>query len=406
MPIVLPEQRVGCAGPAPKKPTQFFLGEGGFVPSDAEWTSRQRMLCAMRGKIPDRVPVVVRGVRPWDETWVRARHPSYRPVIDAVARLCDWEAYWGVGARFHTAQPVPTRAETADEPDWTIHTVYIHTPGGELRSRYKTSKRGLPGLRIEFPVKTVEHVEWVLSVPYKPVRPAVEELRELQRAVGERGVVMVTMSDPIAYVHDLLGSELLALWSIEHPQVIDTLVWEFARRIADTVEYLLDCGAAEVYGFLGAEYLSPPLASPQQFRRWVVVPEKRLGEMIHAAGCIFWVHCHGPLRAALPGFVEMGVDCLHPVEAPPLGDVTLAEARGLVGDMCLEGNIQIGDLYAADEARVRELVREAVQEGASGRAPFILCPTASPHTETLSPETVRNYLAYIDEGLKAGVGAY
>ncbi|MBC7287008.1 MAG: hypothetical protein H5T86_02980 [Armatimonadetes bacterium] len=52
------------------------------------------------------------------------------------------------------------------------------------------------------------------------------------------------------------------------------------------------------------------------------------------------------------------------------------------------------------------MVRQAIEEGAAGAAPFILCPTASPHTEVLSQQTVRNYLAYIDEGLRAGLDAY
>ncbi|MBC7289490.1 MAG: hypothetical protein H5T86_15895, partial [Armatimonadetes bacterium] len=338
--------------------------------AEMAWTAKERLLTAMRGGRPDRVPVVVRGVRPWDDAWVQSRHASYAPLIDAVARLCDWEAYWGVGARLHTAEPIPTRVETEEEPDWTVHTTYLRTPAGELRMRHKTSKRGLPGMQIEFPVKEVEHVDWVLAVPYKPVYPGLESLHQLHQAVGDRGVVIVSMSDPIAYVHELLGSELLAIWSIEHPDIIDTLVQEFTRRVADTLSYLLEGKAAEVYGFSGEEYLSPPLAAPRHFWRWVVEPERSFGEMIHAAGYIFWVHCHGPLRSALRGFVEMGVDCLHPVEAPPMGDVTLRQARQVVGSMCLEGNIQIGDIYAASEADVRQLVRQAIEEGAAGAAPF------------------------------------
>lgn len=365
-------------------------------------TSRERMLTAMRCGIPDRVPVVVRGVPVWDEDWVRTRHRSYDPLIEATAQLADWEANWGAGAFLQTAHPVHRTVEVQEEDEWTIQTTRIQTPGGDLVTKRRISKRGLPGLCVEFPVKHPEHVDWVMDIPYDPVRPQLDGLRQLQRKVGERGVVIVTLSDPIAHVHGLLGSELLAIWSMERPDLMHRMVEEFTRRVADTLEYLVEERAAEVYGFYGSEYLSPPLASPQQFRRWVGEPLRQFGQIIHSAGAVFWVHCHGPLRRSLDCFAEAAVDCLHPIEAPPMGDVTLAEAKErLGGRICLEGNVQIGDLYAADEDAVRALVRTAIEQAAPGGG-FILCPTASPHTERLTPQTVRNYLAYIEEGVKLG----
>ena len=48
--------------------------------------------------------------------------------------------------------------------------------------------------------------------------------------------------------------------------------------------------------------------------------------------------------------VEMGTDCLHPMEAPAWGDMPLAEAKRRIGcDICIEGNIQMGDVYTCTE---------------------------------------------------------
>ncbi len=365
-------------------------------------TSRERLLTAMHCGRPDRVPVVVRGVFPWDDAWVESRHPSYAPLIQAVAEHCDWEASWGASAPLQSAERLPQDVRYDEEEDWRVLVTRLHTPQGELVSRHRLSKRGLPGMRVEFPVKQPEHVDWVLAAPHAPYRPPLGPLRELQDRLGERGVVLVSLNNPVTFVHDLLGSERLALWSLDHPDLLDRMVEEFRERVTATLAYLLENRAAEVYAFYGAEFLTPPLASPDQFRRWVVEPEKRFGEMIHAAGALFWVHCHGPLRSAIHGFLEMGVDCLHPIEAPPMGDLDLGEAKAIVGGrMCLEGDTQIGDLYAGTEERVRGLVRLAIDR-AAGDGGFILCPTASPHTEELSPRTVNNYLSYISEALAYG----
>jgi len=86
---------------------------------------------------------------------------------------------------------------------------------------------------------------------------------------------------------------------------------------------------------------------------------------------------------------------LHPLEPPLMGDVDLADAKRRVGgELCLEGNIQIGELYAAPTDQVVTLVEDAIAAGKPGGG-FILCPTASPHTPTLSHLTVNNYLAMI-----------
>ena len=46
----------------------------------------------------------------------------------------------------------------------------------------------------EFYVKTEEDVERLLSVPYVPPRPPVSGFFELDRKVGERGIVLVSFA--------------------------------------------------------------------------------------------------------------------------------------------------------------------------------------------------------------------
>lgn len=57
--------------------------------------------------------------------------------------------------------------------------------------------------------------------------------------------------------------------------------------------------------------------------------------VIHDAGRLAWVHCHGKMNPVLDRFIEMGVDCLNPVEPPPMGDILLSDAKRRAGGVHL-----------------------------------------------------------------------
>jgi len=367
-------------------------------------TSRERMLAAYRCTQPDRVPINVRGVPARNEAWVKARHPSYRPLIELVAAECDLVGGYGAsrGWLLTASDEVRFERRSHDSPDWTYEETIAHTPKGPLNFVTRVSKHEYSSLTHKFWISDDADLDRFLSVPYVPPRPDVSTFPQAQAEMGERGVLMIGSPDPIAHVHELLGSEKLGFWSIERRETIDRLVEMFTERLLAWFDHLLGNGVRGVFGFAGAEYVAPPLMSPRHFGEWVAKPMKRIADRIHAAGSLVHIHCHGPLDAVLEQFEEMGSDALHPIEAPLMGNVPLADAKRRIGrKVCLEGNIQIGDLYAGSEEEIHDAVKRAIDEGAPGGG-FVLCPTASPFTPVLPKRALRNYLAMIETGLKYG----
>jgi uroporphyrinogen-III decarboxylase len=368
-------------------------------------TSRERLLAAYRRQQIDRVPIYVRGVPVHDRKWVESRHPSYKPLIEKVAASGDLVGGYGVstGWLLTASDAVTFEHKRHELTDWVDHETIAHTPGGDLSFIHRASKHEFSGLTRSFWVKSDDDLERFLSVPYVPPEQDVSAYPKAVADMGARGIVMVGNSDPIAYVHELLGSELLALWSVERRQVIDRLVELFTERLLKWYDHVISNGVCGVFGFSGAEYIAPPLMAPKYFRDWVTKPMTAICSRIHAGGGLVHVHSHGPLSAVLEQFAEMGTDVLHPIEAPPMGDVTLADAKRRIGaQVCLEGNIQIGDLYAAEEQEIRDSVKRAIDEAAAGGG-LVICPTASPYTPVLPEKTVRNYLAMIETAEKYGV---
>jgi len=366
-------------------------------------TSRERLLAAMRRQAVDRVPLHVRGVNFWDERWVQTRHESYAPVIEAVREHGDPFIGWGVGGGplLSSSDEVRFESEVVPGGDWNERITTMHTPRGPLVARHLSSNRGLPGMQREFYVKDPDDLDKVVSVPFAPLRPDTAGFFELRERIGERGLVTCDFVNPISYLHDLVGSELLGIWSRTERRAVEGFIRGWAERLLDLIAYLLDMGVGPAFRTLGHEFAVPPLMSPRDFRELCIEPEAPIHRRIHDAGGLVHIHCHGPMDKVLEGFIDIGCDCLHPIEPPPMGDAELAEAKRRVGHrICLEGNLQIGDLYAAPTREVVAKTEAAIRDG--GPTGFILCPTASPHTEVLTDLTVRNYVAMIETAGEIG----
>jgi len=376
-----------------------------------QMTSRERLLALLAGQPTDRIGLHIMGVRPWTDWWMADRHASYRPLIDAVAAKTDLCAFTGFDTGFYyTAADgnVRARIENPSGHPGVEHRIReVDTPTGMLREVYAVDTANPLPMPIEHFIKTPADVDGFLALSYEPIRPDIEPLLELDRRIDDRGVVWIGLgSDPIGEVHQLLGSERMAMWAYEHRDLIHRLLAEMLRRkLAALGAFAAADLAAKmpvVFMHVGAEAAVPPLHGPDDFRDFVARYDAPLHDAIHAMGGYVRVHCHGSVGKVLGDFAAMGADMLHPVEAPPMGDVTLTEAKGLVdGRVTLEGNIQIANVMEDDADAFAELVATTIAEGKPGGR-FCLCPTASPYQVELSERTVRNYLTLIDMALDLG----
>ena len=371
----------------------------------ADMTSRERLMTAYRNGQPDRVPIRVWGVQP--DT--KPPHPSYQPICDLSERT-DLVGDWGPAnaGTFGTASEEVT-VDHAERPseieDHKEVTTLVKTPAGEMRSvYYQPLTPGVPGYQKEYLISSVEDAKKYLSIPYVPPKIDCSGFAAADAAMGDRGVVMCPFGpEPMYHINALIGSELFAIWTVDERELIRELIETTYIRTRDFLKQQLAAGMGPLFGYVGPELCIPPLQSPQDFREFVVEYDRRLIDLIHDAGGICWVHGHGKMGPVLEMFVEMGCDALNPIEPPPMGDVTLAQAKARVGDrMALEGNIQQGDLYRVRPERIEELVRTAIREAGPGGG-FVLCPTSSPWQSASVDQTViDNYTALVEAGLKYG----
>jgi uroporphyrinogen-III decarboxylase len=366
-------------------------------------TSRQRLLALLRGQPTDRIGNTLRGLRPWDARRCGLLHESYRPLVEAARQHGDWIAPIGLETGFYGSVAPLQRRDSVRPPadgETVEHRVTeVAGPRGTLREVVAFDRVQQLSMTVEHFIKTPEDAETFLALDYAAPRPDVAGVLAMDRRIGERGLVMVGFTDPVGMLHSLVGTETLAFWSFEHRDLLHRLLTELARRTMDFLKHVaggLRGRATLIYGYTGPEVVVPPLHPPEDFRDLCYRYDRPINDLVHEAGGFVHVHCHGSIGKLLESLADMGTDFLHPVEAPPMGDTPLVEAKRRIGDrVVLEGNVQIADVMEEEPAAFRRRVERTVAEGKPGGR-FCLCPTASPYAVELSDRALRNYLTLIE----------
>jgi hypothetical protein len=364
-------------------------------------TRRERLRAIFEGRTPDRPAVRVWGADPRRSV----EQPDFEQIRQRAVEKTD--LFIGSGSAFHIyagshAKRLIEREEIPTAtPEWTHVITTYHTPQGDLREIFQKSACGKPGYEMEFLLKEPADIRKLLSLPYEPFPFDVKPYRDSDACVGDRGLVSLGLDHAMYALQRLIGSENFALWSLTDDDLLLEAMQVFARRLYTHVEAALAGGLRNaIFSWVGPELCIPPLMSPAAFDRYVTAFDKPLIEAIHNAGGRIWVHCHGKMRPVLRRFVDMGVDVLNPIEPPPMGDVTMAEAFSLVGDRIgLEGGVETHDLMTASQERIHEMVHTVLDAGRGRR--LILGPSSG-YTESVTPShvEVQNWLCFVDEGVR------
>ncbi len=332
--------------------------------------------------------------------YTRTGYPPNDPTYDELRAYMEahteCKAKWGA---WQLVEPLPVEATTEPHSeDFERRIRVLHTPKGDLRASHLVSLRGQPGLHEEFFLKDRDDAEKYLSLPLPQIRDDVASFFEADRAIGDAGIVSVTPGrSPGGHVAELFGSERFALMSATDRDVLHALCERERQVTLSVTEVLLTRGVGPFFGMAGEEYIVPPLHGPQDFADFIVKYEKPIFDRIHEAGGRVHVHCHGSIRALIVQFVEMGVDVLHPFEAPPSGDIQPGEAKEAArGRMTLEGNLQIADLYEQSPEEIAAQTEALIGETFDDRRGLIVCPTASPYIRGQGRACLPQYRAMVE----------
>ena len=375
-------------------------------------TSRQRMLAAIRNEVPDRVPVApdISNMVPTRLTgrgyfavYIHEDPPLWQAYIDAVMTygIDGWFTYGGV--ELTTLDVSATERWISDTDEMKVKEVTIHTPAGDLVQEIAYSSRQPPFL-IRKPIRDIDR-DWPrFRYLLGPIVAADYRRTEAQRAaLGELGVLGGNVPTPGFHIWSEWfegGVETLSYLSVDRPTLLDEIFELHHDRLLRELDYALEAGFDFI---LTGGSGSITLGSPKLWRTYALPTLQVLCERCQAAGVPTMVHSCGKQRAMVEACArETALNCINPLEIPPMGDITLAEAKRIVAgtQLSLMGNLHTTDvMLRGTPDQVREASRKAIDDAAAGGG-FILstgdqCGWATPDENILAMvETVETYGRY------------
>ncbi|MFO7948464.1 MAG: uroporphyrinogen decarboxylase family protein [Armatimonadota bacterium] len=347
-------------------------------------TSRERLMTAFECGLPDRVPVAPFHLGNLDPDSAIAG--ELIETTDIIIRT------GGAGVSFF-GSGADTRTET--DGDLTITT--IETPRGPLRSVRKTTEQ--TSAQIEFPCSTADDIEKLLSVPYEPTEPDPTEFNAWKDRIGDEGVVMAGVIDPICIPAIYFSPEDFCLLWADAPQAMVELVQVAADRMVPSIDRACRAGF-DAFRIVGGEYASTQLG-PKAFETLVVGPDRRMCDVMHDHGALAYNHNHGPLMDYLDMLIEIDMDACDCFEAPPWGDADLRLVKQkLQGEVCIVGNLDDMEVIERlDAEEVCDIARQRIEE--AGPDGFVLGGTAS---GTYTEKAARNFMVMVEVSREMAAG--
>jgi len=361
------------------------------VTEDVPMNGYERMMTAVRGGQPDRVPI-------WELIINRPVIKALRPELFSDEKVARYE--WGSCGGYMLQADFVEREDldgiTIFEDYQVQQQIDADTFVDEWGITWKMEAHGIP-YAVEHPIQSESDLD-----RYAPPDPDADyRLESLEMAVkrfkGEKAIVFLS-HDAFEFSHYLRGMQNLMMDYALNP--------EFATRVAQVVmgykrrvmERAADVGADVLCTGDDYAHRNAPLMSPEHFRQFVLPYLKQAVGVAKEKGLPFLKHTDGNLWPIMDSIVESGIDVLDPLE--PLADMDMGRVKALYGDrIALAGNVDCGQLLPfGSPHEVEEAVKETIAKGGVGGG-LILASSNSIHP-AVKPE---NYRAMVEAGRRHGV---
>jgi len=275
--------------------------------------TRERAMVVYRGDEPDRIPwLIYDGLCP-------------RGFMDRQLR--------NKGLGLKVSAPVVreemphVRVETRTLGD-VVYKTY-HTPVGDLTAKERIGLRDGAGSSwtVEHPVKQVSDFEIAeFMAEDKVYLPDYEPFLRAEQNLGDDGIVFVWAGkSPLQEMQiGLMGYKAFAITLYKYPKEFCRLLRVLEKKAEERYRIIAE-SPAEIIN--GTNNINSEIVSPRLFERYVVPFPDKVAQLLHKKDKVLEDHMDGRLKHLKDLISKMDLDVIEAFTPPPMGDLSLAEAR-------------------------------------------------------------------------------
>jgi len=348
-------------------------------------TSRERVLTALRGGIPDRVPV-------WEYLFslkLQKEVMGYNTVLYDGKTQVRMAAKLGLDVVW---APINGFCGIEDVPH-ALNEIYIDEWGVTYQ------KNGWPIIaQVNTPVKSREDWQKYL-MPLVNTSGRIRILKDVLEANDHHLAVTAGLLGPFTMMSwYLMDFETLAMALFMDPDLVHEMTGAFVDWALGSAQIAFSTGGVDAFHISddwgGTNGL---LISPEQFREFFILPFEKLVGGLKAFGVPVIMHNDGNLWEILDDLVNTGIDAYHPVEKAATMDLATVKQK-YKGRICPIGNVnnKTTMVTGTPEDVIKETI-ECLKIGAPGGG-YILSTDHSLHDDI----PLENAMSLIDTVHKFG----
>lgn len=267
-------------------------------------TSRERILRVLNHKIPDRVPIQ-------DSVWVATTRRWHK---EGLPEDMSPEEYFGYEFCFSNPDLTPRFPVKVIEKneEFLITTTSF---GGKRKNHrdYSTT----PEI-IDWPIKTKEdwkEIKKRLAPDIKRINWATE-IQNNTSAYEEGKFLCFSFTSGYDALQYYMKAEQILITMAEDPGWIKEMIMTIAELAIITADIMLKNGLRfdALYTYNDMGYRNGLLFSPETYKKTHYEADRLLYEYFHSKGMKTILHSCGNVSELIPTLIEVGLDCLQPIE--------------------------------------------------------------------------------------------
>ncbi|MEM1582794.1 MAG: uroporphyrinogen decarboxylase family protein [Candidatus Bathyarchaeia archaeon] len=274
---------------------------------------KERMMAVYRGEEPDRVPWFI-----YDALLSRGYFER---------RLRNMGLGLKVSVPVWRVEMPNVRVESRNLGNIVYTTFYTSVGSVSMKQRIGLQEGAGSSWVIEYPIKCLSDFE-VVEFMVEDTRyiPDYKPFIDAERNLGNDGIVFVWAGrSPIQELQiELMGYEMFAIALYKYPKEFERLLRVLERR-ADERYRIIAESPAEVVN--GGDNINSVIVSPKLYEKYIMPFYSRQCRLLHKHDKILEDHMDGKLRVLRDLIAETELDVVEAFTPPPMGDLSLKEAR-------------------------------------------------------------------------------